>query len=95
MESFISIDSIDSKFVSMKKYAGIFVLLSLVLLPGCKNLQNRSDLVTLKYDVEDSFILIPVQEKAPEVKFLVKMPEVSEEEIYWIRLAQQQIDYWV
>ncbi len=95
MESFISIDSIDSKFVSMKKYAGIFVLLSLVLLPGCKNLQNRSDSVTLKYDVEDSFILIPVQEKAPEVKFLVKIPEVSEEEIYWVRLAQQQIDYWV
>ncbi|MPL99787.1 hypothetical protein SDC9_46008 [bioreactor metagenome] len=94
MESFISLDSIDNKIVSMKKYAGIFVLLSLVLLLGCKNLQNKSDFVTLKYDVEDSFILIPVQEKAPEVKFSVKMPKVQEE-TFRIRLAQQQIDYWV
>jgi len=79
----------------MRKYINILSLLSFLFLFGCNHNRNNHVVVTKKYEVNTSFILIPVQERAQEVKFSVAFPGASEEEHFWIRLAQEQIDYWV
>ena len=73
-----------------------FLLLS-VLIISSTDCAKRSTNKTIQQqlNIEKNYILIPVQDRADELKFTIHYPDASEPEILWIRLAQQQIDYWV
>ncbi len=73
-----------------------FLLLS-VLIISSTDCAKRSTNKTIQQqlNIEKNYILIPIQERADELKFTIHYPDASEPEILWIRLAQQQIDYWV
>ena len=75
----------------------IYLLLALLFLfsAGCQT--KNSKIKTLKKDlnIEAAYLLLPVQEKSPEVKVTVNYPDSISQSPYFIRLAQDSIDYWV
>jgi fructan beta-fructosidase len=73
------------------------ILLALLLISISCNSQKKStgDNLTVDYQIQSSYILIPVEEKAPEVKIQVETPDQSEIPSFDVHLAVNHIDYWV
>ena len=80
----------------MKKtiFSILVALISISL--GC-NSQKKStnEDLTIGYQVDSSYILLPVEESAPEVKFKIVSPAKNDQPIFDIHLALHKIDYWV
>jgi len=80
----------------MKKtfFSILIALISISL--GC-NSQKKStgEVLTIGYQVDSSYILLPVEESAPEVKVKVVTPSLNDQPTYDIHLALNKIDYWV
>lgn len=70
-------------------------LFSALIFSACKQNTEEQSKATTNYLIESSYILLPVQERGDEARITVKYPDTDAEEVYWIRLAQQEIDYWV
>ena len=51
--------------------------------------------VSKEMKIKSSYLLIPVEEKAPEVIMYVKYEGSNEQGKYYIRLAREKADYWV
>jgi fructan beta-fructosidase len=84
----------------MKK--AIFLLAAaLLLMSFSSNSQKKSSgdhssgTKSITYQVKSPYILLPVEENAPEVKMNVCVPAAGFNETYDVRLAQVKIDYWV
>jgi fructan beta-fructosidase len=54
-------------------------------------LQNKS----IDFQIDSSFILLPVEEKAKEIKMTIEIPGSNYKTADLIHLAQNRIDYWV
>ena len=61
------------------------------------NSQKKSsdDKITVDYQIQSSYILIPVEENAPEVKIQILTTGQNEIPPYDVHLAVNHIDYWV
>jgi fructan beta-fructosidase len=79
----------------MKKYSLIIILLALLVNSACNSPGAKNNSKEIKYEITSSYILIPVEDNAAEVKLTIDFPGSTELENYWIRLAQNRTDYWV
>ena len=57
------------------------------------NLASESNII--KVDVNSKFILLPVQDDAPEAKVAIVVNNEMQETVYNIRLARERVDYCV
>jgi fructan beta-fructosidase len=73
------------------------ILLALLLISISCNSQKKStgDNLTVDYQIQSSYILIPVEENAPEVKIQIITSGQNEVPPYDVHLAVKHIDYWV
>jgi fructan beta-fructosidase len=80
----------------MKKTFNFLLLFLLIINVGChsqqesKNPKNPS----VDYKIESSYLLLPIEEKANEVRMTVNFHD-NKTPAYYLRLAQNKIDYWV
>lgn len=79
----------------MKKHSLIIILLALLINSACNSPGAKNNSKEIKYEITSSYILIPVEDNAAEVKLTIDFPGSTELENYWIRLAQNRTDYWV
>ena len=75
----------------------IYLLLALLFLfsAGCQTKKSKIKALKKDLNIEAAYLLLPVQEKSPEVKVTVNYPDSISQSPYFIRLAQDSIDYWV
>ncbi|MEZ7936615.1 MAG: GH32 C-terminal domain-containing protein [Paludibacteraceae bacterium] len=75
----------------------IYPLLALLLIfsAGCKTKDSNTKAVKQDFSIEAAYLLLPIQEKSHEVKVTVTYPDSISQSPYFIRLAQDTIDYWV
>ena len=73
------------------------ILIALLLINSSCISQKKSagENISVDYQIQSSYLLIPVEEKAPEVKIKVSAPNSTTAVPYDVRLALNQIDYWV
>jgi fructan beta-fructosidase len=73
------------------------ILLALLLISISCSSQKKStgDNLTVDYQIQSSYILIPVEENAPEVKIQIQTSGQNEVPPYDVHLAVKHIDYWV
>jgi fructan beta-fructosidase len=84
----------------MKKTIFILVAGLLLMSFSCNsqkknNGNNLPESKSITYQIQSSFILLPIEEKAPEVKVNVQVSASMFNETYDVKLAQSKIDYWV
>ena len=78
-----------------------FLLAGLLMMSASCNSQkkstgdNSSESKVITYQVNTSFILLPIEEKAPEVQVNVRVASQKFNETYNVRLAQNKTDYWM
>ena len=75
----------------------IYPLLALLLIfsAGCKTKDGNAKALRKDFNIEAAYFLLPIQDKSPEVKVTVTYPDGISQSPYFIRLAQDSIDYWV
>jgi len=80
----------------MKKTILSILVALLAISLGCNSQKkSSSEDLTIGYQVDSSYILLPVEESAPEVKIEVVTPSKSDQLTYDVHLALNKIDYWV
>jgi fructan beta-fructosidase len=72
------------------------ILIALFVIIGCNSQKNQaSDKIVVDYKINSAYILLPVEESAPEVKIQVSTPDPKEQITYDVHLAVNKIDYRV
>ncbi len=79
----------------MKKILQILVALFLILSTSCHSQQNDKSKATVEFNIESSYLLIPIEESAPDVKMNIRYSDDKNPEAFYVRLAKSKIDYWV
>ncbi len=83
----------------MKKTFNLLLIIVLSTSFGCNlksnKLSTKDQNATCQYDIESSYLLLPIEEKANEVKMTVKYPNDKVQPHFFLRLATNKIDYWV
>jgi len=69
----------------------------LVVNTSCHSQQGNknSKFTTVDFKPENSYLLLPIEEKANEVKMVVDYKTNTATPAFYLRLAQNKIDYWV
>lgn len=76
----------------MKSIKLTYLFLFLLLIQACSNPGN---LTVKNLKAESAYLIIPIQENAPDIRFSIT-DEAGERTVYsYIRLAKDSIDYWV
>lgn len=80
----------------MKKTFFLYCI-ALAFLVACNAKQSEKDANSFEktYTVKSTYLLLPIEDTAPEVKVTVKYPDGETSPMYWIRFAEKKIDYWV
>lgn len=73
------------------------MILLLVFGTACHSQQNDKNKKEAKVDfkITTSFLLIPIEENAADVKMIIQPADSKTSEAFQVRLAQNKIDYWV
>ncbi|MBP1662948.1 MAG: invertase [Bacteroidetes bacterium] len=72
----------------------IMVLISINM--SCTSQKKSSgNNISSDYQIKSSYLLIPVEEKAPEVKIIAAASDTTHQTAFDVHLAVDQIDYWV
>jgi fructan beta-fructosidase len=81
----------------MKKALQFLMILLLVFGTACHSQQNDKNKKEVKVDfkIATSYLLIPIEENAADVKMIIQPVDSKTSEAFYIRLAQNKIDYWV
>lgn len=81
----------------MKKTLQFLILIMLVVNTSCHSQQGNknSKFTTVDYKPENSYLLLPIEEKANEVRMVVDYKKDKATSAFYLRLAQNKIDYWV
>ena len=72
----------------------LFVLL-LIFSAGCNVKDSNARVIKQDFNIKAANLLLPIQDEAPEIKVTVEYPDSMSQSPYFIRLAQDTIDYWV
>jgi fructan beta-fructosidase len=80
----------------MKKALNFLFLFLLLISTGCHSQQENKNPknTSVDFKIETSYLLLPIEEKANEVRMIVNYPG-NNKPAYYLRLAQNKIDYWV
>jgi len=80
----------------MKKSFNIILIALLLLNISCKTQDNSAENhLVVDYEVESSYLLIPIEEKAPEIRISLTISDSIIESAIDVHLAVDKIDYWV
>lgn len=81
----------------MKKALQFLMILLLVFGTACHSQQNDKNKKEAKVDfkITTSYLLIPIEENAADVKMIIQPADSKTSEAFYVRLAQNKIDYWV
>ena len=72
------------------------ILIALFVIIGCNSQKKQvGDKIVVDYNINSAYILLPVEESAPEVKIQVSTSDSKEQPTYYVHLALNKIDYWV
>lgn len=73
------------------------ILIALLLISiSCTSQKNSSGKnLSVDYKIQSSYLLIPVEEKAPEIKISVSASNPTHQYAFDVHLAVDKIDYWV
>ena len=71
------------------------LLIFITLIYSCHQSKQATNSINKEFKIESSFLLFPVEDSAGEVKIRITLPDTKASEKYWIRLAQNKVDYWV
>jgi fructan beta-fructosidase len=73
------------------------ILIALLLINMSCNSQKKSsdDNISVDFQIQSSYILLPIEEKAPEVKIQVRTSDPNDQQTFDVHLAVNNIDYWV
>lgn len=72
------------------------ILIALFVIIGCNPQKKQAgDKIVVDYKINSAYILLPVEESAPEVKIQVSTPDLKEQTTDYVHLAVNKIDYWV
>lgn len=85
------------QFSIMKKALQFLTLIMLVVTTSCHTQQGnkKSKFTTVDFNPENSYLLLPIEEKANEVRMIVDYKNDKATSAFYLRLAQNKIDYWV
>ena len=90
-----------AQFKTYMKKTIYFLLAGLLMISASCNSQKKSNsdsssaVKVTAYQVNTSFILLPIEEKAPEVQINMQVASEKFNETYNVRLAQNKTDYWM
>lgn len=79
----------------MKETLQFLLILLLVFSTSCHSQQNDKSKATVEFNIETSYLLIPIEESAPDVKMNIHYSDDKNAEAFYVRLAKSKIDYWV
>jgi fructan beta-fructosidase len=80
----------------MKKSISTFLIALLLISISCTSQKKSSgENLSVNYQIQSSYILIPIEEKAAEVRTTVNFNGDKVNPVYYLRLAHTKIDYWV
>ena len=80
----------------MKKSVLSILIALLVTCVSCTSQKKAiGENLSVDYKIRSAYILLPVEEKAPEVKIHVSTPDPKDQPTYDVHLALNKIDYWV
>lgn len=79
----------------MKETLQFLLILLLVFSTSCHSQQNDKNKATVEFNIETSYLLIPIEESAPDVKMNIHYSDNKNAEAFYVRLAKSKIDYWV
>lgn len=79
----------------MKKTLQILVILLVVFGSGCHSQQNGNNKAKVDFKIKTSYLLIPIEENAADIKMIIQHADSKTSEAFYVRLAQNKIDYWV
>ncbi|MDD3322374.1 MAG: GH32 C-terminal domain-containing protein [Paludibacter sp.] len=81
----------------MKKSVIFFIILLLITFVNCRSdkSKNNPSNSTVDFKIESSYLLLPIEEKAKEVKMTVQYNDNEPVSAFFLRLAENKIDYWV
>jgi len=80
----------------MKKTIFSILVALITISLGCNSQKKSSNAdLTIDYQVDSSYILLPVEEKAPEITIKVSTTHQKDIPTYDVHLALNHIDYWV
>lgn len=79
----------------MKK--NTIILLSILILTSCSFLKSddKNDSEVVKFSIDQNYLLIPMQDNAPEMKVEIFDNSDKSVAIHAMRIAKDTVDYWV
>ncbi len=80
----------------MKKSISSILIALLLISISCTSQKNSSGKnLSVDFKIQSSYLLIPVEEKAPEIKISVSTSNPTDQSSFDVHLAVDKIDYWV
>ena len=78
-----------------KSISSILAALILISISCTSQKKTSGENLSVDYQIQSSYILIPIEEKAPEVKINIAATNPTFQSTYYVHLAVNKIDYWV
>ena len=78
-----------------KSISTILIALLLISISCTSQKKSIGENITVDYQIQSSYLLIPVEEKAPEIKMSVSTSNPTNQSSFDVHLAVNKIDYWV
>lgn len=79
----------------MKKIINIVLLSLIITVTGCNKRVTKEDNFQLNFKIDSDYILLPVEDRGREFRMTIAYPDIDKQKLIVLRLAQNQIDYWV
>ena len=78
-----------------KSISSTLIALILISISCTSQKKSSGENLSVDYQIQSSYILIPIEEKAPEVKINIAATNPGFQSTYDVHLAVNKIDYWV
>lgn len=73
----------------------LLVVLFLIHSTSCHSQKSDKNKTSLEFNIETSYLLIPIEEGAPDVRMNIQYSDNKKAENFSVQLAKGKIDYWV
>ncbi len=73
----------------------MLIALFLISISCISQKKSTGENIQVDYQIQSSYLLLPIEESAPEVKIQVSSSESKDQPAYDVHLAKNHIDYWV
>lgn len=73
----------------------MLIALFLISISCISQKKSTGENIKVDYQIQSSYLLLPIEESAPEVKLQVSSPESKDQPTYDVHLSKNHVDYWV